>query len=67
MVLYLHRYTWLVIRPELAKEYGYTNTELEQIFAFFQVSYTLGQIPTGIICDFFGARVFLSTIVFVGR
>lgn len=64
MVLYLHRYTWLVIRPELAKEYGYTNTELEQIFAFFQVSYTLGQIPAGIICDFFGARVFLSAIVF---
>ena len=64
MVLYLHRYTWLVIRSELAKEYGYTNTELEQIFAFFQVSYTLGQIPAGIICDFFGARVFLSTIVF---
>ena len=55
MVLYLHRYAWLVIRPELAKEYGYTNTELEQIFAFFQVSYTLGQIPAGIFCDFFGA------------
>ena len=36
MVLYLHRYTWLVIRPELAKEYGYTNTELEQILPSFK-------------------------------
>ena len=42
MVLYLHRYTWLVIRPELAKEYGYTNTELEQIFALLSSILHLG-------------------------
>ncbi len=63
LMLYLHRYTWAVIRPELAREYGYTNTELEQIFTFFNITYALGQIPGGVICDYFGARVFLSSLI----
>ncbi len=63
LVLYLHRYTWAIIRPELAREYGYTNTELETIFSFFQFSYALGMIPSGIVCDYFGARVFLSSLI----
>ena len=63
LVLYLHRYTWNIIRPELAREYGFSNTELAQIFTSFQFSYALGQIPSGVICDFFGARYFLSAII----
>ncbi len=63
LVLYLHRYTWNIIRPELAREYGYTNTELEQIFSFFSFTYAFGQIPAGIICDFFGARFFLGSLI----
>ncbi len=63
LMLYLHRYTWAVIRPELAREYGYTNTQLEQIFSFFQLSYAIGQIPGGIVCDYFGARFFLSSLI----
>ena len=39
LVLYLHRYTWNIIRPELAREYGFSNTELAQIFTSFQFSY----------------------------
>lgn len=64
LMLYLHRYTWAVIRPELAREYGFSNTELEQIFTFFNFTYAVGQIPGGIICDFFGARFFLSSLIF---
>ncbi len=63
LMLYLHRYTWAVIRPELAREYGYTNTELEQIFTFFNITYALGQIPSGVVCDYFGARFFLSSLI----
>jgi len=62
-MLYLHRYTWAVIRPELAREYGYSNTELEQIFTFFNFTYALGQIPGGVVCDYFGARFFLSSLI----
>lgn len=63
--LYLHRYTWTVIRPELQEEYGFNNTQLESIFSVFYFSYAIGQIPSGIICDFFGAHIFLSIILLV--
>jgi MFS transporter, ACS family, glucarate transporter len=63
LMLYLHRYTWAIIRPELAREYGFNNTELEQIFTFFSFSYAIGQIPGGMVCDFFGARFFLGALI----
>lgn len=58
--LYLHRYTWNFIRPELAKEFGLNNTQLEALFAAFSISYAAGQIPSGVICDLFGAHAFLA-------
>lgn len=61
--LYLHRFTFGVIRPELEKEYGFSNTELDSIFALFNLTYALGQIPGGIICDFFGPHLFLAGII----
>jgi sugar phosphate permease len=63
--LYLHRFTFGVIRPELEKEYGFSNTELDSIFALFNLSYAAGQIPGGVICDFFGPHIFLAIIIAV--
>ncbi len=61
--LYLHRYTWNFIRPELEKEFGFSNTQLDGIFAIFSFSYGGGQIPSGVLCDFFGPHVFLALII----
>ena len=61
--LYLHRYTWNIIRPELAKEYDLSNTALEGIFTVFYVGYAAFQIPSGIACDLFGAHLFLGSIM----
>lgn len=61
--LYLHRFTFGVIRPELEKEYGFSNTELDSIFALFNLTYAIGQIPGGVICDFFGPHFFLASII----
>ena len=61
--LYLHRFTFGVIRPELEKEFGFSNTELDSIFALFNLTYAIGQIPGGIICDFFGPHFFLASII----
>lgn len=61
--LYLHRYTWNLIRPELQKEYDFSNTQLESMFTCFNLSYGCGQIPSGIVCDFFGPHVFLAVII----
>ena len=58
--LYLHRYTWNFIRPELEKEFGLNNTQLEALFSAFSASYAVGQIPSGVICDLFGAHTFLA-------
>jgi len=63
--LYLHRFTFGVIRPELEKEYGFSNTELDSIFALFNLTYAIGQIPGGIICDLFGSHLFLASIILV--
>jgi len=61
-MLYLHRYTWNIVRPFLAEEYDFSNKQLEAIFTAFNFSYMVGQIPGGIVCDLFGARVFLSLL-----
>lgn len=61
--LYLHRYTWNFIRPELKSEYDFSNTQLESIYTAFSITYGLGQIPSGIICDFFGPHFFLGVII----
>lgn len=61
--LYLHRYTWNFIRPELEREYGLNNTQLEGLFTLFHVSYAAGQIPSGIVCDLLGAHLFLASII----
>jgi ACS family glucarate transporter-like MFS transporter len=61
--LYLHRYTWNFIRPALEKEFHFSNTQLDDIFTVFNLSYAVGQIPSGILCDLFGAHLFLALII----
>lgn len=61
--LYLHRYTWNFIRPELQQRYGFSNTELELLFTTFNVSYGIGQVPSGILCDVVGPHRFLGVII----
>lgn len=58
-LLYLHRYTWNLIRPELQQEYGFSNTTLEAIANAFYWSYALGSIPAGMIVDFLGPHLML--------
>ncbi|MCA9084456.1 MAG: MFS transporter [Planctomycetaceae bacterium] len=61
--LYLHRYTWNVIRPELQKEYGFSNTTLEAFGTAFYATYAFGSIPTGIAADFYGPHIVLTVII----
>ena len=61
--LYLHRYTWNVIAPYLEQDYGLSKTELGGIYSFFTPTYGLGQIPSGILCDWIGPHFFLGLII----
>ncbi|MEO8495081.1 MAG: MFS transporter [Planctomycetota bacterium] len=62
-MLYLHRYSWNFIRPALLEEYDFTNSQVDALFTAFNASYAVGQIPGGIICDFFGTHLFLGIII----
>ena len=62
-LLYFHRYTWNVIRPLLEEEYGFSNTELDWFGTAFYLTYSIGQIPCGIISDLFGTHLFLVVII----
>jgi MFS transporter, ACS family, glucarate transporter len=62
-ILYLHRYTWNLIRPELKQEYNLSNTELETLSALFNISYAVFQVPAGVLCDLIGPHLFLGAII----
>lgn len=62
-LLYAHRYTFNFIKPALAAEYGYSETELGGLFSLFYITYGLGQIPAGVICDVAGSRLFLAAAI----
>lgn len=61
--LYLHRYTWNFVAPKLKEEYGWSDQQAQAVYTFFNITYGLGQIPSGILCDFLGPHVFLVSII----
>ena len=63
--LYLHRYTWNFISPALETEYGFTKTETGSLASFFNITYGIGQLPSGILSDFMGPHFFLGLIIVV--
>lgn len=62
-LLYLHRYTWGFIKADVQKEFGWSLKELGYLDSMFSVSYALGQIPFGILCDWFGPHLLLSGLI----
>ncbi len=62
-MLYLHRYTWVMVQPELKAEFGFSEQQLGGLYTLFNVTYALGQIPGGIVCDLFGPHMFLGVII----
>lgn len=59
-LLYVHRYTFNFIKPELAKEFGYSESQLGALFSLFYYSYGGVQLPAGMLCDVAGSRLFLG-------
>ncbi len=62
-ILYLHRYTWNFIGPELEKTHGFSKTELGTLYSLFNPSYGFLQIPSGILSDLVGPHLFLGIII----
>lgn len=64
-LLYLHRYTWNLVRPEIEREFQLSNTQLEALGSAFFFPYAVGQIPGGILCDLFGPHLFLVAVILI--
>jgi ACS family glucarate transporter-like MFS transporter len=62
-VLYLHRYAWGFIKKDVQQEFGWDTVELGWMDGLFTASYAAAQIPSGVLCDWFGARSLLGTII----
>ncbi|MFO0944683.1 MAG: MFS transporter [Planctomycetota bacterium] len=59
-----NRYTFGLIVPQLEEEYGWSTETVGDLAGVFNLSYALGQVPSGMICDWFGPHLFLGfTIV----
>jgi sugar phosphate permease len=63
-LLYLHRYSWGVIKPAFLREHpDITPTEVGWLDSAFQGAYALGQVPGGVAGDLFGTRLVLAVII----
>jgi MFS family permease len=62
-VLYLHRYVWGFIKPEIKTEFGWDDVTLGWLDSLFLASYAVGQVPSGILGDWFGAHLLLGCSV----
>src|SRR5437660_8724738 len=63
-LLYLHRYSWGVIKPAFRRENpGLTDTEVGWLDSAFLATYAFGQTPGGLVGDVFGTRAVLVLIL----
>lgn len=59
-LLYLHRYTWNLIGPELQRDHDLSNTQIQVLFSLFYYTYASCQVPSGILIDRIGPHRFLG-------
>lgn len=62
-LLYLHRYSWNLVGPNLQSDLSFSNTQVALLFSLFYYTYSMGQIPSGIVIDRFGPHRFLSALI----
>jgi sugar phosphate permease len=63
-LLYLHRYSWGVIRPYFKADHPNLDDEdVGWIDGAFNAPYAVGQVPGGLAGDVFGARAVLSVVI----
>lgn len=61
--LYLHRYTWNIVGPKLEEEFQFDNKTSGAVFSLFYWTYAGGQIPSGMVIDWFGPHLFLALAI----
>ena len=62
-LLYLHRYTFALIKPELVQEWKLDKVELGLLDSAFSLSSTVFQFPLGVAADLLGVRIILTGLI----
>jgi sugar phosphate permease len=63
MITYMDRSNISIAAPAIAKEFGFSKTEVALFFSAFAWAYAAGQVPGGWLADFFGPKRVLLVIV----
>ena len=61
--LYLHRYTFALIKPRLQDELGLSSTQLGYMDSFFSITYAGLQFPAGLLADSIGVHWLLGGLI----
>ena len=64
-LMYLHRYMFSLIKPDLETEWGLENDQLGLLDSAFSLSYSLCQTPLGILGDIAGVHLVLTGMILV--
>lgn len=64
-LLYLHRYTFALIKPQIAEEWRLGSDELGLLDSGFSLCYTVCQVPLGIAADALGVHLVLTGMIVV--
>jgi len=62
-LLYVHRYAWGVVKPELKADLDLTDAQLGRLDSLFTITYGIGQVPGGLAGDVLGARAVLPGLI----
>lgn len=62
-LLYVHRYSWGVIKKEIKSEFHLSDSQLGWLDSAFQAAYTACQVPTGVAGDRWGPAAVLPLMV----
>jgi sugar phosphate permease len=63
MITYMDRSNISIAAPAIAKEFGFSKTEVALFFSAFAWAYAAGQVPGGWLADYFGPKRVLLVIV----
>lgn len=64
-LMYLHRYTFALIKPDLKQNWELDNEQLGLLDSAFSASYSLCQTPLGILGDLAGVHLVLTGMILV--
>src|ERR1700742_5062162 len=62
-ILYLHRYTWAMVKNDVRQTFDWSPGQLGYLDSAFNASYAVGQVPGGMLGDWFGTHWVLGAMI----